>query len=70
LCGFVSATVWAGVVATQRPIACPNRQLPPERYTQWCLRFIDNYIKMILDVNRKRGYNEIDYGEVNEVSCY
>jgi hypothetical protein len=32
LCGFVSATVWAGVNATHCPIACPNRQLPPERY--------------------------------------
>jgi hypothetical protein len=27
---FCSATVWAGVVATQRPITCPNRQLQPE----------------------------------------
>jgi len=25
--GFVFATVWAGVVAPQRPITCPNRQL-------------------------------------------
>jgi hypothetical protein len=29
---FYSATIWAGVVATQRPITCPNRQLQPERY--------------------------------------
>jgi hypothetical protein len=29
---FCSATVWAGVVAAQRPITCPNRQLQPERY--------------------------------------
>jgi hypothetical protein len=28
---FYSATVWAGVVAAQRPITCPNRQLQPER---------------------------------------
>jgi hypothetical protein len=28
---FCSATVWAGVVAAQRPITCPNRQLQLER---------------------------------------
>jgi hypothetical protein len=28
---FCSATVWAGGVAAQRPITCPNRQLQPER---------------------------------------
>ena len=42
LCGFVSATVWAGVVATQRPITCPNRQLQPERYVP-----LQIYSKMI-----------------------
>jgi hypothetical protein len=26
---FCVATVWAGVVAPQRPITCPNRQLQP-----------------------------------------
>jgi hypothetical protein len=30
---FCSATVWAGVVASQRPITCPNRQLQPEKTT-------------------------------------
>jgi hypothetical protein len=35
LCGFVSATVWAGIVAAQRPITCPNRQLQPERYVKY-----------------------------------
>jgi len=25
---FSVATFWAGVVASQRPIACPKRQLP------------------------------------------
>jgi hypothetical protein len=34
---FCSATVWAGVVAAQRPITCPNRQLQPERYMPFCL---------------------------------
>ncbi|MDR2941201.1 MAG: hypothetical protein LBV17_01225 [Treponema sp.] len=29
---FFSATFGAGVVATQRPITCPKRQLQPERY--------------------------------------
>jgi hypothetical protein len=29
---FCSATVWAEVVAAQRPITCPNRQLQPECY--------------------------------------
>jgi hypothetical protein len=33
---FCSATVWAGVVASQRPITCPKRQLQPERYVQLC----------------------------------
>jgi hypothetical protein len=28
---FCSATVWAGVVAAQRPITCPNRHIQPER---------------------------------------
>jgi hypothetical protein len=28
LCGFVSATFGAWVVAAQRPITCPKRQLP------------------------------------------
>jgi hypothetical protein len=32
---FCSATVWAGVVAAQRPITCPNRQLQPERYVPY-----------------------------------
>jgi len=27
---FCSATVWAGVVASQRPIACPNRRKQPD----------------------------------------
>jgi len=27
LCGFVYATFGAGVVASQRPITCPKRQL-------------------------------------------
>jgi len=25
---FRSTTFWAGVVASQRPLACPKRQLP------------------------------------------
>jgi hypothetical protein len=29
---FCSATFGAGVVATQRPITCPKRQLQPKRY--------------------------------------
>jgi hypothetical protein len=36
---FCSATVWAGVVAAQRPITCPNRQLQPERYVPYNLKF-------------------------------
>jgi hypothetical protein len=35
LCGFLSATLGAGVVATQRPIACPKRHIPPERYAKY-----------------------------------
>ena len=31
-CGFVFATVWAGVNASHRPITCPNRRKQPERY--------------------------------------
>ena len=31
LCGFVSATVWAGVNAAYCPITCPNRRKQPER---------------------------------------
>jgi len=29
---FCSSTFGAGVVASQRPITCPKRQLQPERY--------------------------------------
>jgi hypothetical protein len=32
---FCSATFGAGVVATQRPITCPKRQLQPKRYAQF-----------------------------------
>jgi hypothetical protein len=35
LCGFTPPTVWTGVVASQRPIACPNRRIQPERYMQF-----------------------------------
>ena len=34
LCGFLSATVWAGVNATHCPITCPNRRKQPERYAK------------------------------------
>jgi hypothetical protein len=40
---FFSATVWAGVVATQRPITCPNRQLQPERYAKCQLNIENRY---------------------------
>jgi hypothetical protein len=46
LCGFVSATVWAGVNAAHCPITCPNRQLPPERYmpcAKYVLKIIEFY---------------------------
>jgi hypothetical protein len=42
LCGFVSATVWAGVNAAHCPITCPNRQLPPERYATLGLQLGEN----------------------------
>jgi hypothetical protein len=34
---FCVATFGAGVVATQRPITCPKRQLQPERYVKFFL---------------------------------
>ena len=34
LCGFLSATVWAGVNAAHCPITCPNRRKQPERYAK------------------------------------
>jgi hypothetical protein len=37
LCGFVSATLGAGVIATQCPITCPKRHIPPERYMTFAL---------------------------------
>ena len=40
LCGFLSATVWAGVNASHCPITCPNRRKQPERYVKW-----GNYLK-------------------------
>jgi len=32
---FYYSTFGAGVVATQRPITCPKRQLQPERYATY-----------------------------------
>ena len=32
---FFSATVWAGVNATQSPITCPNRRKRPGRYVKF-----------------------------------
>jgi hypothetical protein len=46
---FFSATFGAGVVATQRPITCPKRQLQPERYAPVCLRFYE-FIKKRIDI--------------------
>jgi len=43
LCGFVSATVWAGVNALHCPITCPNRRKQPERYVP-----LENYCNEIL----------------------
>jgi hypothetical protein len=53
---FCSATVWAGVVAAQRPITCPNRQLQPERYVQVFenLKYIDKNLKILYN-NHKRN---------------
>ena len=47
LCGFVSATVWAGVNAPHCPITCPSRHIQPERYVQWWIRCIANIYKII-----------------------
>jgi hypothetical protein len=52
---FFSATFGAGVVAAQRPITCPKRQLQPERYATGRLKLFENWIqqeykiKLILD---------------------
>jgi hypothetical protein len=35
LCGFLSATVWAGGNAAHCPITCPNRHIQPGRYVKW-----------------------------------
>jgi cell division protein FtsL len=50
---FFSATVWAGVIAAQRPITCQNRQLQPERYVQVLQEKIYNneYRKIIYSIN-------------------
>ena len=42
-CGFLSATVWAGVNASHCPITCPNRRKQPERYMQFCALAIYKY---------------------------
>jgi hypothetical protein len=43
---FFSATFGAGIVATQRPITCPKRQLQPERYATLDLEaiFLNNIL--------------------------
>jgi hypothetical protein len=46
LCGFLSATLGAGVVAAQRPIACPKRHIPPERYVQYAKKYLKYGLKM------------------------
>jgi len=35
LCGFLSATFWAGVNATHCPITCPKRRIPGTLYEMW-----------------------------------
>jgi hypothetical protein len=45
---FCSATFGAGVVAAQRPITCPKRQLQPERYAQFG-QIVKNFIEKTLD---------------------
>jgi hypothetical protein len=42
---FFSATFGAGVVAAQRPITCPKRQLQPERYARFALTLSGKYNK-------------------------
>jgi hypothetical protein len=37
---FYFATFGAGVVASQRPITCPKRQLQPERYMPFTLKSV------------------------------
>jgi hypothetical protein len=62
LYGFVSATFWGGVIAMQCPIAAPKRQLQPERYVQWRIRF-----KVILNepVDKKyEWHNNRNYGHL------
>jgi hypothetical protein len=39
---FFSATFGAGVVATQRPITYPKRQLQPERYVPVLAKMFEN----------------------------
>jgi hypothetical protein len=56
---FCSATVWAGVVAAQRPITCPNRQLQPERYVQYWLKLIQKDDKIIIDTILYLLYNNL-----------
>jgi hypothetical protein len=43
------ATVWAGVVAAQRPITCPNRQLQPKRYVPYFQIKIKEYFYKIYE---------------------
>jgi ubiquinone/menaquinone biosynthesis C-methylase UbiE len=46
LCGFTPPTFGAGVVAAQRPITCPKRQLQPERYAKYPLTFFEYSVKI------------------------
>jgi hypothetical protein len=45
---FCSATFGAGVVAAQRPITCPKRQLQPERYMPFVLKFTAKILTKII----------------------
>jgi hypothetical protein len=56
---FCSATFGAGVVATQRPITCPKRQLQPERYVPFAMLG-----KTGLDKNIVKLHNYIKGGKI------
>jgi hypothetical protein len=51
---FCSATFGAGVVATQRPITCPKRQLQPERYMKFGLELVGSVLDYLFYVNKMK----------------
>jgi hypothetical protein len=58
--------VWAGVVATQRPITCTNHRIQPERYAKLGHKTIDK-IKISIIILYMKGHIDIIYKVIEKL---